>query len=387
MNSELINYIFFLVFSSVIIYPVYASRNIYFKVQFLLIAYPIIVLSWISVSSTTSRIMKSYFDYYDGYINNAILYLTVTYALIFIICYKECKTKNVKIVFFKIKKGVRFLFLFLSVITCFIAFPKAMFIGSERFGSLGSVALMSLFVVILSKDKNSDLVTNLARIFCLFMMIRGERVDFILPFLFSFFINVDFKLNMHRFLLIVFSFFLLLVSGMYRSGENLEHIDLYSVIIIGTVVDVLHVYLSSILVYMKGLNEPAFLYDDLLSFIGLSGVIRELQDIPTLSAYLANNFASNVGGGIMISTGIISFGLIGVVALASVYAVITKYIFRLRKSKVASLFFFMFFVTQFRFLWYGFFYFSNKIIICFLFVVLLYFLDKCCSVNESDRYI
>ncbi|NAZ46795.1 hypothetical protein GL178_11135 [Vibrio toranzoniae] len=387
MNILLVDYFIFIIFASVIVYPIITSNNIFFKVQFLLIAYPILALGWIKLSSTTSRIMKTYYEYYGGYIDNAIVILTLAYVVIFILCYRECRAQNVQLVFFKLTNGIRLCFLVLSVLTCFIAFPKAMFVGSERFGSLGSVALISLLVVLLSKEKDNNVVTNLARAFCVFMMVRGERVDFILPFIFSFFVNVNFKLDSKIALLLVFSFVLLLASGMYRSGENLEHIDIYSMLIVGTVVDVLHIYLSSILVHANGLSEPAFLYDDLLSFIGLGGMIREMLDVPTLSAYLSNNFASNVGGGIMISTGVISYGLPGALVLALMYALFTKLIFKLSTNRFVSLFFFMFFVTQFRFLWYGLFYFSNKIIICAVFVFLLYILEKGCSVYVKDKYI
>lgn len=369
---------FFWITGLVLFFPIVFFKSFFIKMTILAYSYPIWLLSGYAYGLPASRIVSHIGNkYYDDLYMEGFIYAFLSY-IGFLIVIRKLKEKEYQ--FYKLKIGIlgRTLLFLLFIVFVAVAYPKSLGLASYRFGSLGGVVVFlgALTLVTTTNTKWSNIITLLFFILILFIVIRGERVDFILMLVsFIIFKYMQSNVKIFKFFIISLGTLILAVTaGFIRSGVDIDFIFLFQALPrvmmnFGTAVDVIHVYMSSVWYYYNvGVTiEP--LINIVFSYIPLfgdRGVSSELNFTRILIPYI-----KNLGGGLFYSVGMMSAGGIGVVLFGILFGYIFKKLFLLRG--IYSLLFITFFILQFRFQWYGVTYYSSPLIFSILFIVLLHF--------------
>lgn|GEM_PF-6625085 len=375
------NNIFFSLLALVFFYPIFLFNSAFIKVTIFIYAYPVWLLSglWLGIPST--RIIERVgMPYYSEYIDTGFIWAMVSY-IAFLAAISNLRKKEISFDVLIIPPLFRLFLLGIFILFLFLAYPSAMGVGTIRFGSFGSlvVSLLTLLIVT-GKNRNKFDYLNLTLGFVLiFIILRGERVDFILGLLTLYLV---FKGTSYISLKKMFlSFFVLLllgtVGGAIRAGESLSVENIltvlwYSVVNFGTAIDVVHVYMSAVWYFHE---EPLTLkpvINVIASFIPLSsigGVSSEYNIV-----WILREKITNVGGGLFYSVGAMSFGLLGAALSGYIYGMFFKFLFSLKGFYVS--FFLAFFIMQFRLQWYGATYFGKVFFVLFILGSVFYVIRK-----------
>lgn len=364
---------------------VFSAKNVLLKSTLIIIFYPLVILTFLYFGMSASRIMLGYFELYQVNIFSSIILLFFMMVSIYTLCYKEAKRKA-HIVTYSESNSLLYFMLCMLIVLLVCAFPSAFFLSENRFGFGGGAALVITSYILLSVNDNRT-VLFIFRILLFYMMARGERVEFILPFVFSFIIpKLDtFKVNFRIVLVIGLVACVGLFGGVIRSNGSLANNSMLDLLILGTTVDVIHVYLTSFYTFSSGMSESTFFYNDILSVFGLHGLLLSLYDLPSMQGYFDQKSFSNKGGGLILSSSVLAFGYAGGVLFAVLYAFFVKLMLRASSVKFFSIVSCVFFMSQLRLSWYGFYYWSSRELFALLFVFVLIFIKSYWS--KSRNYV
>jgi hypothetical protein len=280
-----------------------------------------------------------------------------------------------------LQNSLRLLLLFLFIVIVAIAYPAALGLGSMRFGSFGSLVVVFFVMICCSKSSGSgyDFINFLLGLFIFFMVLRGERVDFILMLacllLFS---KRNSFLSFYKIGLIAASFLLLaLLGGLSRQGANIEFTQFmglvtYALTNFGTAVDVNHVFMSSVWYYESVGFDYRPLINMLSSFIPFApeGGVSSLYNY----VWILRQHINNLGGGLFYTVFYMLLGPFGCFVGGFFYGFLYVKLFRL--SGYFSVLFLSFFVMQFRLQWYGFNYFGSVVLSLLMFLMVLFILRR-----------
>ncbi|MFM5651711.1 hypothetical protein ACET76_05595 [Aeromonas caviae] len=373
------NVVFFLI-GACIFSPLLLFRCGFIKVTILIFAYPVWIISGLWLGMPVTRIISSvgYNYYYSELLGGFLSALGAYVAFLFAIfpLRKESYCFNG----FSISLIQKYVISIMLLAFLCIAYPKAFFLGDSRFGSMGGVSVILFsFLMVTMEKKRIDLMAYFAILIYTYMIIRGERVDFILGLItFYFFYRKSSEIAFGK-LAVIFSALLLLgvYSGLNRAGGDVTINDVFNVTLssitnFGTAIDVIHVFLSSVWYYENIGSDIRPVLNVLFSYIPLApmrGAGAEYNYVWILREYIFN-----VGGGLFYSAPMMLCGLIGVVVSGFLYGFLFKYLYR--REGLLKVTFIVFFIMQFRVQWYGMTYFGSALIFMLLLYLFFLFLLK-----------
>lgn len=341
-------------------------------------AYPIWVLAALSSGYEPTRIIEAIGMgfYYDDLVP-AFLYALGSYFLLIAVLWKIRKVSIVVApIHFVGYQRIILLFVFLAALP--IAYPAALGLSESRFGSFASVIVFCASVLISSsKGKITDNpVVLVLMVVSAFMVVRGERVDFILIFLTPLLMNRE---GMGFGVIASLAFiFLLGTAGLYfRSGMVLDSDSFYRevgnvLVNFGTAVDVIHVYISSMWHYRQfGVEVRPLLniFFSVFPFSPMGGASSNYSSVMILRGVI-----DNAGGGLLYTPFSMAGGGVGVLVAGMLYGVAVR--LAVTVSRYYGFVFISFFIMQLRLQWYGLSYYGSVIFISLVFVFFYTLLPK-----------
>ncbi|WP_063663718.1 hypothetical protein [Aliivibrio fischeri] len=368
----------YLIISVLILSSVCLFKSRLIQLILLFMIYPIIILGAINDSGITYRIINSVGEYYYSqyfevaFFYQALFYVTLIIPLFFL---RNSKFNGLRV---PVNNSMRYIFFISLLIIYPIAYPAIFGFGDDRFGSGGSLVLILNALLIFSRREKIELIDFLVISLNLFALISGERADTILILLVYYVLKSDGKNIYERdisylsLILILFSILLIgLFSGINRMGGEFT-IDylLYYILNQGTVVDVLHVYLSAFWYVEKfGFNyEPIInLMSSFIPFFSLGGASSSYNVTEIL-----RDMIINVGGGVFYTAGYVSFGVLGGMFISFFYGYFLRILFC--GGGVLHILFVAIFLQQLRLQWYGLNYMGNVVSVGLVIFMSIYFL-------------
>ncbi|EOA8958027.1 hypothetical protein ACIMS1_003668 [Vibrio harveyi] len=311
-----------------------------------------------------TRVLSKYISMYGPYIEVAFISSLLSY-IAFVFTIWTIRKSNIQYISLPFGRDLVTIIAPFFILTLFVSYPKAMFVGDSRFGILGSLVVFAFSCLFLSKrnTKYSKALFIFSYVFAVFVFFRGERVDFVLmillPFLYPRQVNLLKIFTVASLLFVVGLYSGLSRLGMSLNFEQLFEVVSYSITNFGTAVDVLHVYLSSFYYYY----EFGSRFEPILNIVAsyIPGMPQGGAGADYNVSILLREQIDNLGGGLFYSVGAISFGPLGVLALGFIYGILYKFFFKFQGPW--GLVFIMFFVMQFRIQWYGFNYFGMPLLL------------------------
>ncbi|EOX3377428.1 hypothetical protein ACPFUL_002139 [Vibrio cholerae] len=382
------NFSFFL-FGVILFAPLFLFRCGFIKITILIYAYPIWIISGLWLDLPATRIISAVgYGYYYKEIGVAFLSSLLSYIL-FISSIYSIREKSFQFDSLKLSLLQKYIISIFFILFLIVAYPKAFFLSEQRFGLLGGVNVILISLLLISL-RNSKLSAVFIFLIYLYMIIRGERVDFVLGLVALYFFyrkssNIALiKLSVMLIILLCLGVF----SGLKRSGVEFSFNDVISLTVnsitnFGTAIDVIHVYLSSVWYFEYIGSDIRPILNIFFSYIPVSslrGAGSEFNYVWILREYIFN-----VGGGIFYSASMIWLGPIGVVFSGFIYGSIVKYLFL--RNGINRIVFVAFFIMQFRIQWYGLTYFGSALFVMALFYFLWLFLlnGKIISIKRVYR--
>ncbi len=371
----------FWVFGLVIFSPLFFFKSAFVKLTLAIYAYPIWVMFGLWVGIPATRVIRNVgIDFYDAQLGSACFYSLLSYCL-FVCSLRKLRDRDYSFHRIPLTVGQRVFFLVMLILVLPVAYPAAWGVGSDRFGSFGSLVVVFFAVIVCSKSNSSkfDVLLSLVAALIMFMVFHGERVDFILMFAAIYIIAKGTSFVSLYKLAILVSFFLVIgiYGGINRAGGALDVTELFSIVSFaitnfGTAVDVVHVYLSSSWYYENISSDFRPIINVISSYLPLlpkSGAGSDYNFVWILREYI-----DNVGGGTFYTASMMAAGGFGVVISGYVYGVLFRFLFR--QELYYSPVFIAFFVMQFRLQWYGLTYFGNVIFSMTILWAVLYVIRK-----------
>lgn len=383
------NIIFFLI-GACVFSPLLLFRCGFIKVTILIFAYPVWIISGLWLGMPVTRIISSVgYNYYYSELSGGFFSALGAY-IAFLFAIFPLRRELYLFDGFSISLIQKYVLSIMLLAFLCIAYPKAFFLGDSRFGSMGgvSVILFSLLMITIER-KRKDILVYFSLLLYIYMIIRGERVDFILGLIaFYFFYRKSSKIALGK-LAVIFSVLLLLgvYSGLNRAGGNITvndvlNVTLSSITNFGTAIDVIHVFLSSVWYYDNIGSDVRPVLNVIFSYIPLApmrGAGAEYNYVWILREYIFN-----VGGGLFYSAPMMWCGLIGVVFSGFLYGCFFRYLYR--RNGLFKVAFVAFFIMQFRIQWYGLTYFGSAFIFMLIMYVCFSFLLKANLIRIKGKH-
>ncbi len=392
-----------LILTSLILFflPITFYKSNLMKLFLVIYAYPIFIIFIMCFNYDVGRIIKQIgLNYYNKQdMITSIIPLVISYIFILIISLSYRKTIfSLKTISLGIP--VRCILFFLFLLISFIAYPKAMGISDTIrynliFGSWGCVFNVLSIFILFSKSKKYDVINILTYTILIICFLSGERADTIITIILLFLLKKDSngniterKINIIKLFLILISFSILAsIIGAARSNIQIQDISLFitkSLLSVGTVVDVIHVYLSSIWYVEHNGNSFTPLFNIIKSFIPLAGGggVSSEENI----TWFLNNYIHNVGGGLFYSPFYIAFSSYGVILFNIIYFLFFTFTFKNKNSYIKYIFI-VFYIMQCRIQWYGITYFFTSFKLTLLFLIIIYFLKKLPKKLSNEKNI
>lgn len=346
---------------------IFCFRSSLIKIICFFYLFPIVILIVFAYGVPVIGVMGLNSQYYYSYSEFAVYIAFISYFS-FLIPLIKIRKAQLSYERLPLSNGFRWLLLLCVVMFAVIAFPKAMFVGNERFNLLpGSgwssfVSALSVLIVLSASDLHSrsrkDYPLFFLGLFLVFLSIRGERADILMGLILTIFLSAKYnkitekKFSYKHFIVLLIGFFLMSYIGLTRDGGSVQLANIFaSIYLQNTILDVLHVYMTSFLVVEeKGFFPITFL--NLISSVlpghPYSGVVSDSNFTQILRSVL-----DNVGGGLYYTAGYLGGGVVGVIFLSYAVGWIFQRTFQ-SKNYVGGLLFLMFVFLFLRFSLYGF---------------------------------
>jgi hypothetical protein len=355
--------------------PIFFFKDIFIKFGLLAFAYPVWLVSGYAYGLPVSGIIQNIGDeQYSNLYPEAFFTSVLTYVA-FIIPIWSIRNSSFNLEAIRLSSWARWCVVILFSISVSLAYPSVFNSSAERFGSGGSLVVffMSLIIITASGGKfDKPLIVLL--LILLYIVLRGERVDFILGAIAAF----VFLMKKNNFSLINFAALSLLalllavISGSLRAGGDFDILSIIQLLPIflisfGTAVDSIHVFMSAI----WHVNEIGYTYRPFINLVssyfplfGGGGASSEDN-----YAWLLRGYIDNLGGGLFYIVGLMGAGIFGSIGIGFAYGFLFRKLFL--AIGLSRLFFVCFFIMQFRLQWYGLSYFGNVVILVLYFIVIL----------------
>lgn len=340
--------------------------------------YPLTILWAVHYFGVGPGLIGQYGGYYNQYLISAIWGVIVVWIATDMISVPLRRSILKKIVylkpiFFPYRGFIFCLLIFFSA----LAFPHAFGLSdsNNRFNLIsGSSTVFILLLAFLFSLFNLGRYRIYICILLLFLAVRGERADVLLPMIFFFFrkecslrgvIIVSHK-TLPLILIGSFAMVLGALSFILRSNAGLDGF-LLSLIYQNTLVDVSHVYLSSFL-YVDNHGHTLLPFFNILeSFVPMLGGVKD----PSNFTELLQNTLRNPGGGLAYTAFYISFGFVGFFIYGVVYWFLLNS--NLRFSHFNTLIYIITCLLILRVNWYGVTYIIRLLELSVVSVLLYYF--------------
>ena len=285
----------------------------------------------------------------------------------------------------KLKPYMYRLFCALALLFIFIYYPPSLlrFGNTERFyhllpGDFWNHLALVLLLLCLPNLKKSIFVKFSYLLFVIWCAVRGERVDILGLLIITVIYLLKTKtISLKSFFILLTSLLIIMVFiGTYRVGNQFSSLyDIFNdVVIQKTSADIGYIYNISIQYVQK--------YSYLL---GKSYINYIYEIIPgTTSIYDASNILMDIyghpGGIFVLSEPYMNFGIFG----AFIYSILENQLMCIiikSKSKISAIYYLFYFMTSFRYIWYGVRYVETATIYL---IPCLYLLIKC--LNNSFKF-
>ncbi|MBR9754210.1 MAG: hypothetical protein GYB56_05575 [Gammaproteobacteria bacterium] len=367
-------------------------KNSFLRICILIYAYPIWIMYGLMLGDEPTRIISATgYYYYSDYLDEAVLTAIASFIFFLIPLWKIRKSEY-SFPCIRVSKATNVLFFLLFIFSICAAYPSVFYLSDSRFGSMGSLVVIFFAAWIITVGNKSEAIGKLQYMVSfavvVFAIVRGERVDFILMLclmLFFYFKTSRISLlYLSAPLIAIFS--LGMYGGLSRGGDILTLSSLIEEIVInisrlGTAVDVVHVYLSSIWY----VNKIGYTFDPLIN-IAMSifpsnrfgGASSEYNYVWVLRRYI-----NNVGGGMFYTAFMLAAGPLLTIISGYIYGYCLKKLFLLDAKY--GIIFIMFFIMQLRLQWYGPNYFGSIILFSTIFIILIKILKKIGVYVESKK--
>ncbi|WP_157109446.1 hypothetical protein [Cobetia marina] len=353
-------------------------KNSFFRICILIYAYPLWIMYGLMLGDEPTRIISATgYYYYAEYLKEAVLTAIASFVA-FLIPLWKVRNEEYSFPTIRVSKTTNIAVFSLFIFSICAAYPSVFYLSDSRFGSMGSLVVIFfatwMITVGNSNESTSKLQFAVALSVVAFAIIRGERVDFILMLcLMLFYYFKTSRINLLYLSVPLISIFALgMYGGLSRGGESLNISSLIEEIVanlssLGTAVDVVHVYLSSVW-YVNAIGytlEP--IINILMSVFpsnNYGGASSEYNYV-----WILRDYINNVGGGMFYTAFMLAAGPILTVVSGYIYGYLLKKMFLL-KTKYGIVFI-MFFIMQLRLQWYGPNYFGSIVLFSIIFVVFI----------------
>lgn len=362
------NIVCFYIFGIALFSPVFIFKSVFHRVTLIIMSYPIWILSGLYLGFKPIRIVAELgFYFYESYIDSAF-YTAIFGYFIFLFIIKDLKKEQVYLSSLSVSYDFQYILLPLFIISACVAYPRAFFVGDNRFGALGGLFLIMYALIFLIKNNRICFFYYISYFICIFLFTRGERVDILLMLLLPFIYPTS---RLYKLIpLLIFVFILGTYSGISRLGISISIEELCTLLTssitnYGTAVDVVHVYLSSV----------GYFYDVGSSFKPFLNIVSSFVPGTELSgasstyniAIFLRDYIDNLGGGLFYSSGFIAFGSLGAISFFVLYGYLYRYLCKYSPGFI----FLVFWLMQFRIQWYGMTYYSMPLLVSvFIFLMI-----------------
>ncbi|WP_333918897.1 hypothetical protein [Vibrio crassostreae] len=385
--------------ASVVVYilPVlFFFKSNLLKILLLTLSYPIALIFLLAYDVDLGRIISSLgLNYYSDHLKHAHYLTSLSYFIVLCIFW-SCKKKTFSLKVLTLgnfERAIIFLF-FLAI--AFIAFPRAMGISDIRYnllpGSWGGVFNVLSIILIYTARRSKDIFTILVYLIIAKCFISGERADTSIAILLAFMLKNDNGVIKERSIGIIKFMVLCAVAvctgvlvGAYRTGVNYTNAFDYlisSIFGIGTVVDVIHVYLSSLWYVDKYGNNVDAVFNiiyTIIPFVDGGGVSSDYN-----FTWLLKNEINNVGGGLFYTPFYLAFSDFGMLLFIVAYFYFVRYSF-FSSNYFVKYIFVILIVMQCRIQWYGMTYPFTAIKLMLMLVLIISLLKKISGVQKYER--
>lgn len=356
-----------------LLYSLVIFKDILLKLVVLIIWYPLLVLYLFGRGVPMTGIIDMYQDSFNADIISYAINAYIVGLYLFLAILWKIRNVQIQILKLSISSRLRIFIFFLTVISSTFLLNI-----HEEGDSLKSATLyLSLSTILLTTHSKRDLIWLLHCVLCLYLILKGERVDSVMIVVLLFLSTRGSSevegtdLNWKKVLIFAPAFFILLVLvGFVR--EDSDEVVTSNMIISSfysqrTVTDVVYIYLTSVKYYL--MSGPHYEVLNNLFFGLIPGEYGGVVSPYNYTIYL-KRFMPNPGGGLFFTEGTICFGWFGPILYLIVYAVLLKRMLKKRTSTITQLIFTLLLVMQCRVIWYGMIYLYKPL----LFVLLLYFI-------------
>lgn len=375
-----IEIVIFWLSGSFLFLPLFLYKSLFLKMAILAYGYPVWLMVGFASGMPVTRIMRDVgAKFYLEHLEFGALLSFLSY-LAFLIALWPIRLKEHSMPRLRISMLGRFVLLGTLMVSCAVAYPKAFGLSDFRFGTAGSIVifLSALLILSIPRKQKYDFVTLVHLVFILFMVFRGERVDFVLNVIviLAYYFrssNVSlFSFGLYSFLGLV----LATIGGAMRHYGSLDLLYVFQTIPFlvsnfGTAIDVVHVYMSAVWyfdVYGPNVDPLINIFASYFPFFPGRGASSELNYVFILKEHI-----NNLGGGLFYIAGLMAFGAGGVIFFGYLYGLLLRKAFTLKG--VLSVFFIALSLMQFRVQWYGATYFGS-VFLLFIFFYFFYLLLK-----------
>ena len=375
--------IVFLVLQGCVLYRYIGSAPLHLILTKVSILYPIFPLLAFEFAGQSGGLIARYVDFYGSAVYEGIVALIILNIMFDMVCLFLLNGRNCSRIYLKPfrHKDLRgLIFCSLFVFSAF-AYPHAFFISGEeeRFNLVsGASTLFISALVLLFLQPDLKKYKSITIFLLLYLMIRGERADILVPLLFYFFrsecagrIIISYKTK--SLLLSRVSVFIMGVSAfLIRSGFSGDYIQQFyhSLLFQNTLIDVIHVYLTG------------FIYVDERGF-SLSPILNVLQSIlpmmggvedPMSFTEILQSIAPNPGGGLAVTAFYMAFGYLGVGFYGLFFGVLAS--INSSRNHFTSFWAVVYFFLILRIQWYGVTYGIRLVEIALFLIPFIYFYSQ-----------
>jgi hypothetical protein len=356
-----------------LVIPAFKFKSYLLKVPILILAYPIWMLSALNAGIPATRVIGALgYPYYESHVNYAFICALSAYVAFLSSIWTRRANEFLldigsmpKIL---LRTDVQAAIVLFYLILLPIGFPGAFGLSETRYGYAASLIPVTGALLLISLWRKNPLTAKVVlTLSAVYMILNGERADFMLIALAALIKTKDINENQSiakLFLFGIFAISLGTVGGLLRAQESFSAADIINLVAfaitnLGTAVDATHVYLSSVW-YTENIGYNWLPVLNILgSYLSVPGVAGASSDYNT--AIILEKFIPNLGGGLFYSAGQMSMDYLGVVVISYLYGKV--YVRLLEGNWMLFTFGLAALFMQFRLQWYGLTYFGTPFLI------------------------
>ena len=363
----------------------FAYRSVFLIIIAFIFSYPLFHLYYLYTGGDPVRIVDVVgMKYYSSYLKEAFygyfLCVLIFHSVLLSIRHKKLLIARTYTLTPVLLYSLIVLLLFMSV----ISYPWLFGLAARREMLLPGNGWVSIYIgtyliLLLSQNSNSTILKSILFILLLYFIVSGERVNNMLYVVLLVGLVGGREVNLDAKRKGIFALagglVLLLgyVAGNLRGGGDALSLDFFYVFNYITVIESLHVYLSSFWYVDNIGNDSSVLLSMIYSFIPFHS--NGGAGSPYFFENIIASEVSTVGGGMFVTEGYLAFGLVGLCLWSLVSALLIKKCF-ISESIFLNSIFVVIFALAFRFFWYGWEYIITPVYVMFLYLLVFFSIGK-----------